>query len=136
MSTPSSSTWPDSAAPGTSSCIRLRIRRKVDLPHPDGPMRAVTFPAGISRSTRSSTLRCPNQADTLSASRLAVVGDGVTGMTVVLLVSRSAAMTASVACAPMALLLRSGPRGAGAGDRHHAGPRHFDATFDFADDGR
>ena len=28
---------------GTTSCIRLRIRRKVDLPQPDGPIRAVTF---------------------------------------------------------------------------------------------
>ena len=41
-------TSPASAAPGTSSCIRLRIRRNVDLPQPDGPMSAVTCPAGIS----------------------------------------------------------------------------------------
>ena len=27
---------------GTSSCIRLRIRRNVDLPQPDGPISAVT----------------------------------------------------------------------------------------------
>ena len=33
--------------PGTSSCIRLSRRRKVDLPQPEGPMRAVTSPAAI-----------------------------------------------------------------------------------------
>jgi hypothetical protein len=32
------STW----AFGSTSCIRLIERRKVDLPQPDGPMRAVT----------------------------------------------------------------------------------------------
>ena len=70
---PSSRTSPASAAPGTSSCIRLRMRRNVDLPQPDGPISAVTCPAGMSRLTRSSTLRLPNQADTRSASRLAAV---------------------------------------------------------------
>ena len=37
MSSPSSMTSPASAADGTSSCIRLRMRRNVDLPQPDGP---------------------------------------------------------------------------------------------------
>ena len=30
-------------APGMVSFIRLRQRRKVDLPQPDGPMKAVTL---------------------------------------------------------------------------------------------
>ena len=34
---------PPSDAPGTSSCMRLRIRRNVDLPQPDGPISAVTW---------------------------------------------------------------------------------------------
>ena len=62
MSTPSSSTEPDSAALGISSCMRLRIRRKVDLPQPDGPISAVTFPGSMVREIRSSTLLEPNQA--------------------------------------------------------------------------
>ena len=40
--------------PGTSSCIRLRMRRNVDLPQPDGPMSAVTLPPAC-RCRRSST---------------------------------------------------------------------------------
>src|SRR5262245_18142319 len=66
-----SSTDPLRAALGTSSCIRLRIRRKVDLPHPDGPISAVTCSAFIARETRSSTLCVPNQALTSRASRVA-----------------------------------------------------------------
>src|SRR5689334_1190544 len=62
MSAPSSSTCPASAADGTSSCIRLRIRRNVDLPHPEGPISAVMPPAGMVSETRSSTLWLPNQA--------------------------------------------------------------------------
>src|SRR3954471_11752883 len=42
MSRPSSSTSPETRAPATTSCMRLRARRNVDLPHPDGPMSAVT----------------------------------------------------------------------------------------------
>ncbi len=73
MSWPFSRTSPASLAEGTSSCIRLRIRRNVDLPQPDGPISAVTVPGGIDRDTRSSTLFVPNQADTRSASRCAPV---------------------------------------------------------------
>ena len=51
------------------SCIRLRIRRKVDLPQPDGPMRAVTSPGSIISETRSSTWWVPNQAEISRASR-------------------------------------------------------------------
>ncbi len=41
-SSPSSSTLPSTRPPGVTSCMRLRVRRKVDLPQPDGPMKAVT----------------------------------------------------------------------------------------------
>src|SRR5215831_5770997 len=61
--------WPARLAPATISCIRLSMRRNVDLPHPDGPIRAVTVPGSIVRETRSSTLCVPNHADTLRASR-------------------------------------------------------------------
>jgi hypothetical protein len=68
MSVPSSSTWPASAALGTISCMRFRIRRKVDLPQPDGPISAVTVPGSMFSETRSSTLRWPNHAEMLRAS--------------------------------------------------------------------
>src|SRR4051794_28958016 len=71
MSSPSSSTRPARLAPGTSSCIRLRMRRNVDLPQPDGPIRAVTRPAGMTRSTCSSTWCSPNHALTCSATSVA-----------------------------------------------------------------
>src|SRR6476646_5791381 len=43
MSCPSSSTRPVIQPPSTSSCIRFRVRRKVDFPQPDGPMSACTW---------------------------------------------------------------------------------------------
>ena len=46
-SSPSSSTEPLTRPPGITSCIRFRIRRKVDLPQPDGPMNAVTDSGAI-----------------------------------------------------------------------------------------
>ena len=61
--------------------MRLRIRRKVDLPHPDGPIRAVTVPGGMESDTRLRTRLVPNQADTSTASSWApvipVVGCGL-----------------------------------------------------------
>ena len=54
-----SSTVPSARAPGTSSCIRLRERRKVDFPQPDGPMRAVTVFAGNASEMPSTTLWDP-----------------------------------------------------------------------------
>src|ERR1700722_69320 len=62
MSTPSRLTAPARAALGTSSCIRLRIRKKVDLPQPEGPMRAVTFLGSMTKFTRSHALLLPNHA--------------------------------------------------------------------------
>ena len=69
MSSPSSSTSPASDAEGTSSCIRLRMRRNVDLPQPDGPISDVICPGGMSSDTLSSTLWSPNQAEMLRATR-------------------------------------------------------------------
>ena len=34
---------PSTRAPGITSCMRLSVRSKVDLPQPDGPMNAVTL---------------------------------------------------------------------------------------------
>ena len=62
MSMPSMRTVPASDALGTSSCMRFRMRRNVDLPQPDGPMSDVTWFACISRFTRCSTLCSPNHA--------------------------------------------------------------------------
>src|SRR5690349_4917728 len=42
MFSPSSNTRPVIHPPSVSSCIRLRQRRKVDLPQPDGPINACT----------------------------------------------------------------------------------------------
>src|SRR5438552_1412091 len=62
MFTLSSSTSPWTLAPGVSSCIRFRQRSRVLLPHPDGPMIAVTTWAG-NKSETSRTARCwPNSA--------------------------------------------------------------------------
>src|ERR1700677_156285 len=70
MSTPSNVIDPERDADGTSSCIRLRIRRKVDFPHPEGPISAVTLPPCMGSEIRSSTLCEPNHALTLVATRV------------------------------------------------------------------
>ena len=44
-------TDPSTCAPGVMSCMRLRQRSTVVLPHPDGPMNAVISFAAMSRST-------------------------------------------------------------------------------------
>ena len=38
-------------APGTMSFIRLKHLSRVDLPHPEGPMKAVTSLLGVARLT-------------------------------------------------------------------------------------
>src|SRR5512133_1208494 len=47
MSISSNKILPVAEALGTTSCIRLRQRMKVDLPQPEGPMMAVTCLAMI-----------------------------------------------------------------------------------------
>src|SRR5260221_10476550 len=61
-SCPSRSTLPSTRAPGVSSCIRLRERRKVDLPHPDGPISACTWLVANALLTWRSAAVGPYQA--------------------------------------------------------------------------
>jgi hypothetical protein len=42
---------PSARAPGISSCMRLMQRTSVDLPHPDGPIMAVTSLGAYSSDT-------------------------------------------------------------------------------------
>src|SRR6185369_6529965 len=42
-SCPSSSTFPVIQPPSVNSCMRFRVRRKVDLPQPEGPINALTL---------------------------------------------------------------------------------------------
>src|SRR6478609_8836753 len=69
MSRPSNRTSPSTLAPGTVSCMRLRQRRSVDLPQPDGPMIAVTCPAGTPNDTSRTTRAAPKYASRDSAAK-------------------------------------------------------------------
>src|SRR5205809_699708 len=62
MSAPSSSTRPVTQPPSDSSCIRLRQRRNVLFPHPDGPITAVTLCLGNMIETSLTTARRPYSA--------------------------------------------------------------------------
>src|SRR6266700_2186421 len=62
MSKPSTSTVPFTRASGTSSCIRVRQRTKVDLPHPGGPIIAVTVCGSTERLISKSACFRPYQA--------------------------------------------------------------------------
>src|SRR6266581_8603575 len=62
MSKPSTSTVPVTRASGTSSCMRLRQRTKVDLPHPEGPIIAVTVCGSTERLISKSACLRPYQA--------------------------------------------------------------------------
>jgi len=42
-----------------TSCIRLRVRNTVDLPHPDGPMKAVTLRGSTTRFTSETAWNLP-----------------------------------------------------------------------------
>ena len=59
MSWPSIVTAPSTREPGTMSFMRFSVRRKVDLPQPDGPMSAVTSLGRIWTEICSSTRRSP-----------------------------------------------------------------------------
>src|ERR1700728_212768 len=74
MSSPSRRTSPAIFAPSTDSCIRFKMRRKVDLPQPEGRMRAVTEAGGTDNETSSSTWVSPNHAETSTASSREVSG--------------------------------------------------------------
>jgi len=58
-SSPSSSIRPVTLQPEIVSFIRLIERRKVDLPQPDGPIRAVTEFSGTSRDTSNRACLSP-----------------------------------------------------------------------------
>src|SRR2546422_11769169 len=62
MSSPSSSTRPVIQPPSESSCMRFRQRRNVVLPHPDGPISAVTVCLGNRIETSLTTARRPYSA--------------------------------------------------------------------------
>ena len=64
-----SGTLPATRAPLMTSCSRLRQRRAVDLPHPDGPMIEVTLPSVNVRLTLRIACCAPYQADSPSARR-------------------------------------------------------------------
>src|SRR5438045_527866 len=68
MLRPSSSTRPSARPNGTVSCSRLRQRRNVDLPHPDGPMMAVTSRSRSAIETSRMAADAPKYADRLSVS--------------------------------------------------------------------
>ena len=53
---PSSSIWPVTLALATVSFMRFSERRKVDLPQPDGPMKAVT--RSVQTSIDTSLIAC------------------------------------------------------------------------------
>src|SRR5918993_657701 len=66
MSSPSSSTRPVIQPLSESSCIRFRVRRKVDLPQPEGPIRACTRLGGKLSVTSFTAVKLPYMALSLS----------------------------------------------------------------------
>src|SRR5258708_39533109 len=68
MSAPSSNTEPVTQPPSESSCMRLRQRRNVVLPQPEGPITAVTVCAGNRSDTSFTTARRPYRAVSRTAS--------------------------------------------------------------------
>ena len=59
MSPPSIRISPVTRQPSMVSFMRLMQRRKVDLPQPDGPMKAVTLRSGMSIETAFSACFSP-----------------------------------------------------------------------------
>src|SRR5688572_24705692 len=71
MSRSSNRTFPSARASGMVSCRRLRQRRNVDLPHPEGPMIAVTSRSRSGMETLRMAADAPKYAVRPSASRRA-----------------------------------------------------------------
>src|SRR5260370_41423094 len=69
MSTSSSRTLPVTQPPSDSSCIRFRQRKNVLLPHPEGPMIAVTVCAGKRMDTSRTAAVRSNSAVSRTVSR-------------------------------------------------------------------
>ena len=59
MSSSSRLMRPSTRAPGITSCMRLMVRSAVDLPHPDGPMKAVMDRSSMTRDRSSMALNLP-----------------------------------------------------------------------------
>src|SRR5438034_11826225 len=80
MSSPSSSTLPVIQPPSESSCMRFRQRRNVVLPHPDGPINAVTVCLGNMSDTSFTAARRPYSAvsRTVSSCSRASAGGAMT----------------------------------------------------------
>src|SRR3954466_6420215 len=66
MSAPSSSTRPVIQPWSDNSCIRFKARRKVDLPHPEGPISAWTRLGAKLRDTDFTAVNLPYMAESLS----------------------------------------------------------------------
>ena len=62
--TPKTSIWP---LPASIDCRPVMERSRVDLPDPDGPIRATISPAATDTETPSSALRDPKVLDTSRA---------------------------------------------------------------------
>src|SRR2546421_9346804 len=73
MFSPSSTTLPSARALGMSSWSRLRQRTSVDLPHPDGPISAVTWLGSTDSEMSSIASRLPYQAERFEISKLAAI---------------------------------------------------------------
>src|SRR5918911_5631149 len=107
MSRPSSRMRPLARPVGTVSCMRLRQRRKVDFPHPDGPMIAVTRRSRRLSDTLRTARTVPYQALSSSTAMRGRAGASAMGRATIL---TSAVARPSVAAA-----------GAEAGARRNAG---------------
>src|SRR5687767_1129879 len=70
MSSPSRSTRPVIQPPSVSSCSRLSVRRKVDFPHPDGPISACTLLGANESDTPFTAVNFPYIAVSLSVTIL------------------------------------------------------------------
>src|SRR3569833_4383411 len=71
MSRPPNRTSPSTRAPDTVSCMRLRHRKSVYLPHPDGPMIAVTCPGSTANDTSLTMRAAPKTASSDTAATAA-----------------------------------------------------------------
>src|ERR671923_1999209 len=76
MSSPSSSTLPVIQPCSESSCIRLSVRRKVDLPQPDGPISAWTRLLSKASDTPFTAVNFPYIAVSLSVATR-IVGSAI-----------------------------------------------------------
>src|ERR1700736_55925 len=88
---PSRSTSPVARVPGTRSCIRLKTRRKVVLPQPEGPISAVILRAWTASDASWSAWKSPYQKLTWRASSLisasaSRAGGGATSVCIVAIV--------------------------------------------------